>query len=152
MIRKWTLILCWFALTSCALPPSFIRVSYDATFTMATCGNILNPNIYQPDTGPEGFVSFRSLFTKGFELKLERNFTCVFAFQVKNGELTRYSGTYVSQSTNAGSLHLRFANKELTLIWPNYYQLVFECDIKNPDNGETLHTVALLHSSNIFST
>ena len=152
MTRIWLLILCALSLVSCTSMHPFSRVSYDATFAMATCGNVLNPDIYHPDVGPEGFVSYRSLFTKGFELKLERDFKCVFAYQIEGGELIRDDGTYSSVSANMGNMRLNFADKEFVLTWPNYYQMVLEYNITHPDTGEQLHVVALLHSSNIFST
>ena len=141
-----------FLLTSCINNVSFARVSYDDTLAMATCGNVLNPDIYSPDSGPDGFVSYRSYFEKRIELRLQRDFSCELTYRINGESDTAYHGKYESQSANSGQMYLHFETEEFVLRWLNYYQMVFECNITNPNTGETLSAVALLHSSNIFTT
>ncbi len=152
MLRAIPLLFAAFLLTACSSEPSFTRVSYDTQFTMSTCGNALNPDIYNPDKGPEGFVSYRSLFSQGYTLEFKRDFCCVFSFQLKEKDWAIFDCRYISASANAGSITIQSQNQNFVVKWLNYYQLQLDWDIENPDTGETIHTVALLHSGNIFST
>lgn len=148
---RWTSLFA-LLLASCTTEVPFARVSYETRFDMATCGNVLNQNIYQPDIGPEGFASYRSYFVKGFSLKLHRDFTCEFTYEVKNDAAVSWNGTYKSATTNGGILAVSFKQASFDLPWVNYYQMKLEWDIKHPESGETLHAVALMHSAHIFTT
>lgn len=151
-MKKFWLGFLPFLLVSCTNSVSFVRASYDATFAMATCGNLLNPNIYSPDSGPDGFVSYRTFFAERISLRLERDFSCELGYTVKGESGVNYRGKYESQKANANQMILHFETDVFELHWFNYYQLVFECEIHNPNSGEQLHAVALLHSTNIFTT
>ena len=138
-------------LVSCGNGNSYSRVSYEAPFGMATCGNILNGNIYNPAVGPEGFVDYRGYFQKGYLLTMSRDFTYTLTYQVRNADLVEMKG-YVSATVNSGKLILLNEGTSIELSWATYYQLRFDWDIINPDDGTPLHTVALLHCGNIFTT
>ena len=150
MIKLFIALLCGF-LASCA-ESSFARVSYDATFNMATCGNILNPSYYSPATGPEGFIDYRFYFSKPFSLRLNRDFSAILQFQCRQQETALIIGKYYSGSVNSGSLVFTADNgEELLFTWLNYYELYFSWSFFDIESGEDLTAVTLLHGTNIFS-
>ena len=141
------------ALSACSSNlPSYGFVSYRATFNAATIGNILNPNIYDTEKGPEGFVSYMKYFAVKPKLVLSRNLTFRLSYQAKGEEAVAFSGTYSSKSINAGLFELIDEKGELisTLSWLNYFQMEYDSMMKIPELGGEVKVVCLMHSADIF--
>jgi hypothetical protein len=150
-LKKWfALIPCLF-LCSCSLEGNGgSKTIYNVQFDLATAGNCLNLNIYSPDTGPDGFVSYKRYFTScsvlvNYDSVVQ--FSCVFSDKSSISK----SGTYTAGPAQVGNvLRASYADGGVvSYIWPNYYEF-YATEIFNlPTLGPTSVTV-LYHAAVIF--
>ena len=150
-VNKWLILIPCLMLCSCSLQGNGgSKTIYNVQFNLATAGNCLNLNIYGPDNGPEGFVSYKSYFSScsvAMDYDSVVNFTCV----LSNGTKISRTGTYTAGIAQSGNvLDAFYSNGDtVTYYWPNYYQFYATEVFDLPTLGPTPVTV-LYHAAVIF--
>ena len=146
-------VICVVWLAACCSESAFSRASYETTFVMATCGNILNTSYYSPDKGPEGFVDYRFYFSEGFSLSLKRDFSAILTYRLRGSkETVALNGAYLSPTVNSGVLRFVYdGTREIDFFWLKYYEVYFTWSFFDVVSSEEVTAVSLLHSNNIFS-
>jgi hypothetical protein len=120
---------------------------YNVRFGLATAGNCLNMNIYAPENGPIGFVSYKSFFSECYidvDYDSVVHFSCTFT----GGEKISKTGTYTAGIAQTGNvLTANYSNGEtISYYWPNYFQF-YATEIFNlPGLGPTSVTI-LYHAA-----
>jgi len=137
--------------SSCSLRGSGgSKTIYNVRFNLATAGNCLNPDIYSPENGPAGFVSYKSLFTSCYvylDYDSKINFSCTYS----DGSTYAKTGTYSAGLAGTGNIltAVYAVNDVVTYYWPNYYQFYATEVFNLPGLGPTEVTV-LYHATIIF--
>jgi len=123
---------------------------FDATFNLATAGNMLNLNYSNPEIGPEGYVSYKSYFRK-CAIVLDYDEKIVFSYELTDGNGTTKEGTYTSKTPEKGNVLLAdYGGEVLSYDWPNYFEFYITETYDFPTLGETEVTI-LFHAAVIFS-
>jgi hypothetical protein len=127
----------------------------DCKFLAYTWGNKLNPDIYHPDVGPEGYISYSAYFYTcniNFSYDLSFEYSCT--LKDKTGQhLYSYDrkGTYVASPAQSGnSIVFTYSTGETaTYTWYTYFQFYGTEIYDLPDLGSTEVTI-LFHSTDIY--
>jgi hypothetical protein len=150
-LKKCLFLISCLALCSCSIRGnSGSKTIFNVAFNMATAGNCLNGNIYNPDYGPEGFVSYKGYFSScsvSVDYDSVVKFSCVFS----DGTKISKTGTYTAGPAQAGNvLTAAYADgSNVSYYWPNYYQFYATEVFDLPSLGPTSVTV-LYHAAVIF--
>lgn len=126
------------------------KTTYNVRFNLATAGNCLNVDIYHPDNGPSGFVSYRSYFSSCY-VTLDYDSNAIFSCTYTNGGVITKNGSYTAGVAGNGNLlSITYSNGELIrYYWPNYYQFYATETFDLPGLGPTAVTI-LYHATVIF--
>ena len=126
------------------------KTIYNVVFSMATAGNCLNLNIYQPDQGPADFISYRDYFSS-CDVDLNYEGEATFSYTLKSGETFSETGTYNSGEAKFGNTTSVFfpSGRTHVFYWPSYYQMYSSFQINLPNLGPTIITI-LFQARSIF--
>jgi len=123
---------------------------FDATFNLATAGNMLNPNYSTPEIGPEGFISYKSYFTS-CSVVLDYDSSIVFSYELTDGTSGTKEGHYTSKTPEKNNVLIAtYPNETLSYIWPNYYEFFIVESYNLPGLGNT-EVTCLFHATVIFT-
>jgi hypothetical protein len=150
-VNKWLMAIPCLLLCSCSLQGSGgSRTIYNVTFNLATAGNCLNINIYSPDSGPQGFISYKSYFTS-CSVSVDYDSVVKFICVLSDGTKISRTGTYTAGVAQAGNvLTASYSDGGIvSYYWPNYYQFYATEVFNLPNLGPTSVTI-LYHAAVIF--
>lgn len=123
---------------------------YNVSFNLASAGNVLNPDIYHPDAGPIGFISYKSFF-RSCSVNLDYDGQAVFKVILVDNTSFSKKGTYHAGPAGKGNtLVVSYSDGDvITYYWPNYYQFYATECFDLPGLGLTPVTI-LYHAAVIF--
>jgi hypothetical protein len=125
------------------------KTIYDVQFVLVTAGNVLNTNIYGPDKGPVGFISYKSFFASCY-VKVDYDSNITFSCTFSDGSNFSRIGKYTAGVAESGNILAAVYSDgwQVSYYWPSYYQFYSTEIFDLPALGPT--SVTILYQATVI--